>query len=73
MAMIVRPYLGPTAAQRELDRLTDTPKQTVSRLLTRLQRYGLIQDSGIGPTKGMARAWSPTPRGEGVLDATRQR
>jgi DNA-binding MarR family transcriptional regulator len=41
----------------------------VSRLLTRLQRHGLIEDSGIGPAHGMPRAWSLTQRGEGVLQA----
>jgi hypothetical protein len=121
MAMIVQPYLGPAAAQRELRqpvtveqpvlprlpvdpfkglpiRLTyrtarvlcsiaATPgassKQVavasgigddgqISRLLTRLQRYELIRDTGIGPVKGMARAWSLTERGEGVLQAVGQ-
>jgi AcrR family transcriptional regulator/DNA-binding MarR family transcriptional regulator len=44
----------------------------ISRLLTRLRRNGLIQDTGIGPAKGMARAWSLTERGEGILQATGQ-
>jgi AcrR family transcriptional regulator len=44
----------------------------ISRLLTRLRRNGLIQDTGIGPVKGMARAWSLTERGEGILQATGQ-
>jgi AcrR family transcriptional regulator len=44
----------------------------ISRLLTRLHRNGLIEDSGVGPTKGMARAWSLTERGEGVVQATGQ-
>jgi AcrR family transcriptional regulator len=44
----------------------------ISRLLTRLRRNGLIQDTGVGPKKGMARAWSLTERGEGVLQATGQ-
>jgi AcrR family transcriptional regulator len=43
-----------------------------SKLLNRLQRYGLIQDTGIGPAKGMPRAWSLTERGEGVLQAVGQ-
>lgn len=38
-----------------------------SRLLTRLQRHDLIQDTGIGPTKGMPRAWTLTTRGEQIL------
>jgi AcrR family transcriptional regulator/DNA-binding MarR family transcriptional regulator len=44
----------------------------VSRLLNRLRTSGLIQDNGVGPTKGMARAWSLTERGEGILQATGQ-
>jgi hypothetical protein len=43
-----------------------------SKLLTRLQRYGLIHDTGVGPTQGMPRAWSLTERGEGVLEAVGQ-
>ncbi len=121
MALIVHPYLGSAAAERELERTThvapilasrlaadpfkDLPirltyrtacvlssiaqspgasnKQVaeasgiadpgqISRLLTRLRRNGLIQDNGIGPTKGMARAWSLTERGEDILQATGQ-
>jgi AcrR family transcriptional regulator len=44
----------------------------ISRLLNRLRTSGLIQDEGVGPTKGMARAWSLTERGEGILQATGQ-
>ena len=40
-----------------------------SRLLSRLQQHHLIQDSGVGPTKGMPRAWTLTPRGEQILQA----
>src|SRR6202034_3543629 len=118
MAMIVAPYLGPTAAQKELKRpvsvpepltprlpvdpfkdlpirltyrtarvlasISDAPgassKQVAqaagitdegqtSKLLNRLQRYGLIHDTGIGPTKGLPRAWTLTQRGENILQA----
>jgi hypothetical protein len=31
---------------------------------------GLIGDSGIGPAKGMARAWTLTERGRDILQAT---
>jgi AcrR family transcriptional regulator/DNA-binding MarR family transcriptional regulator len=121
MALIVYPYLGSAAAQRELgmtttvgpirvrklpaDPFKDLPIRLtyrtalvltsiaqspgsssrqvadasgitdagqISRLLTRLQRNGLIHDTGVGPTKGMARAWSLTERGEGILEATGQ-
>ncbi|MGC2373637.1 MAG: TetR/AcrR family transcriptional regulator [Solirubrobacteraceae bacterium] len=43
-----------------------------SKLLHRLERYGLIQDTGVGPTKGMARAWSLTTHGEQILQAVGQ-
>ena len=121
MALIVHPYLGSAASQRELDmtlsiepirarrlpadpfkdlpiRLTYrtalvltsiaqapgassrqiadasgiTDPGQISRLLTRLRTNGLIEDTGVGPTKGMARAWSLTERGEGILQATGQ-
>jgi len=38
----------------------------MSRLLMRLERVGLIQNSGIGSLKGKANEWSLTPRGESV-------
>ncbi len=122
MAMIVQPYLGPSAAQRELHKSVEfaspptatrppadpfrglpmrltyrtarvlssiaaspgssskdiaassgiTDDGQASRLLRRLQNYGLIEDTGVGPGRGMARAWWLTPRGEGVLQASGQ-
>jgi hypothetical protein len=44
----------------------------ISRLLARLQKHDLIQDDGVGPTRGMPRAWSLTQRGERVLQAVGQ-
>jgi AcrR family transcriptional regulator len=122
MAMIVAPYLGPVAAQKELKRSVNVPeplaprlpadpfkdlpirltyrtarvlasisdapgassKQVAraagitdegqtSKLLNRLQRYGLIHDTGIGPTKGLPRAWTLTQRGENILQAVSKR
>lgn len=49
-----------------------TDEGQTSKLLTRLHKYELIQDTGIGPAKGMPRAWSLTERGEGVLQAVGQ-
>ena len=123
MAMIVQPYLGAAAAQRELERPLDVQQHPIgiqrlhadpfkdlpmrltyrtvrvlcsiadmpgasnkqvaraagiddegqtSKLLKRLHKYGLIDDSGVGPAKGMPRAWSLTERGEGVLQAVGQ-
>jgi AcrR family transcriptional regulator len=40
-----------------------------SKLLKRLERHGLIEDTGVGPAKGLPRAWSLTERGESVLQA----
>lgn len=120
MAILTGPYLGPAAAQKELEHPTTTAptltprlptdpfkdlpirltyrtvrtlaaiaanpgsssKQVAdiagindegqtSKLLNRLKRNNLIQDTGIGPTKGQPRAWALTHRGEGVLHATR--
>jgi AcrR family transcriptional regulator len=41
----------------------------MSRLLTRLQRSGLIENRGEGHAKGEANAWSLTERGEAVQGA----
>jgi hypothetical protein len=44
----------------------------ISRLLSRLRRYELIQDTGVGPAKGKARAWTLAERGQGILQVTGQ-
>lgn len=41
----------------------------VSKLLSRLERLGLIHNDGIGPTRGEPNAWLLTARGQGVLRA----
>jgi AcrR family transcriptional regulator len=38
----------------------------VSKLLTRLHRLGLIQNSGLGPGKGAPNAWTLTPKGHDI-------
>jgi AcrR family transcriptional regulator len=38
----------------------------MSRLLTRLQNAGLIQNTGNGPAKGEPNAWTLTPKGHNV-------
>ena len=64
---------SPGASSRQVaDASGITDPGQISRLLTRLRRTGLIQDSGVGPAKGMARAWSLTERGEDLLQATGQ-
>jgi DNA-binding MarR family transcriptional regulator len=42
-----------------------------SKLLRRLERRGLIENTGMGQTYGGANAWSLTAYGQRVLDATR--
>jgi AcrR family transcriptional regulator len=120
VAIVVQPYLGAAAAQRELERPVEVKQHPISvqrlhvdpfkdlpmrltyrtvrvlcsiaeapgasnkqvaraagiedegqtsKLLKRLHKYGLIDDTGVGPAKGMPRAWSLTERGEGVLQA----
>jgi AcrR family transcriptional regulator len=64
---------SPGASSRQVaDASGITDPGQISRLLTRLRRNGLIHDTGIGPTKGMARAWTLTERGEDILQATGQ-
>jgi AcrR family transcriptional regulator len=64
---------SPGSSSRQVaDAAGITDPGQISRLLNRLRTSGLIQDNGLGPTKGMARAWSLTERGEGVLQATGQ-
>lgn len=64
---------APGASNKQVARAAGiTDEGQTSKLLTRLHRYELIQDSGIGPAKGMPRAWSLTERGEGVLQAVGQ-
>jgi AcrR family transcriptional regulator len=118
MGMIVHPYLGATAARRELERRTHRPPRPtpddvtdpfnglsirftyrtarvlatiaatpgasnrlvadrsgivdegqMSRLLTRLQRSGLVDNRGEDKPKGEPNAWTLTQRGEAVHTA----
>ena len=128
MAMIVLPYLGPAAAQREMDRpaakagvskrrsagssssgqsgdlFHDLPMRLtyrtlrvlnaiaeesgasnrligemagasdqgqISKLLARLEKLGLVANSGLGQAHGDCNAWRLTARGEEVQHATR--
>ncbi len=124
MSMIVLPYLGATAARRELDRPAPRPEsrrkaqgepllsdpfkdagmrltyRTVrvlmaivdnpgasnrligqiagiddqgqaSKLLGRLQRIGLVSNTGLGPGQGAPNAWSLTDKGSRVVHRIR--
>ncbi len=114
MSMIVQPYLGQAAAERELRKpapqlktksrprrdpldgldmrltyrtirvlvaIADHPKASnrgvasaagiadqgqISKLLTRLQNLGLIDNAGEGHSKGAPNAWALTPKGQEV-------
>jgi AcrR family transcriptional regulator len=41
----------------------------ISKLLSRLRRLGLIQNTGVGPTKGAPNAWTLTPKGTQIEQA----
>lgn len=119
MSMIVLPYLGPAAAQRELARSVPvgeaktgainplknlemrltyrtvrvliaiganpgvsnrrvgdeagiTDQGQVSKLLARLDKLGLIENSGFGQAKGESNSWHLTPRGREIELAIRE-
>lgn len=123
MSMIVLPYLGATAARRELDRpspksenrqaqgepllsdpfkdagmrltyrtvrvlmaIVDNPGASnrtigesagvddqgqISKLLGRLQRIGLVSNTGLGPGQGAPNAWTLTEKGRQVVHTIR--
>jgi DNA-binding MarR family transcriptional regulator len=43
----------------------------ISKLLARLQRLGLVSNTGLGPGKGAPNAWSLTPAGRQVVHTIR--
>ena len=43
----------------------------VSKLLARLERLGLLANTGGGHVKGEPNAWALTPRGSGVAQSIR--
>ena len=61
---------APGASSKQIAQASGiTDDGQASRLLSRLQQHQLIQDTGVGPTKGMPRAWTLTPRGQQILQA----
>jgi AcrR family transcriptional regulator len=68
----------PGASNRIIGELADVHDQgQISKLLGRLQRIGLLANTGVGHTKGEPNAWRLTPLGERVtqqlsLDASTQ-
>ena len=122
MGMIVLPYLGPTAARRELGRAAPAPAHTralkpadplrdvhmrltyrtvrvltavaalggqgshpsnreiglaagmqdqgqISKLLTRLSKLGLIENTPVGQARGAPNAWTLTKKGQEIENA----
>jgi hypothetical protein len=41
----------------------------MSKLLWRLERFGLIQNAGLGPGTGAPNVWTLTERGEAIHEA----
>jgi AcrR family transcriptional regulator len=64
----------PGASNREIaDRSGVTDQGQISKLLARLARLELVENSGEGQEKGGSNAWHLTPRGARVERATRPR
>jgi AcrR family transcriptional regulator/DNA-binding MarR family transcriptional regulator len=64
----------PGASNREIaERSGVTDQGQISKLLARLARLDLVENTGDGQEKGGANAWSLTPRGARVERATRPR
>lgn len=62
----------PGASNREIAEGSGIADQgQISKLLTRLARLALIENTGHGQEKGASNAWHLTPRGEQVERATR--
>jgi AcrR family transcriptional regulator len=62
----------PGASNREIaERSGVTDQGQISKLLARLARLGLVQNSGEGQERGGSNAWHLTPRGARVERATR--
>jgi AcrR family transcriptional regulator len=60
----------PSASNRSVaDYAGITDQGQVSKLLARLQRLGLLRNTGEGPSKGEPNAWSLTPTGQRVTDS----
>jgi predicted HTH transcriptional regulator len=64
----------PGASNREIaERSGVTDQGQISKLLARLARLDLVENTGEGQEKGGANAWGLTPRGARVERATRPR
>ena len=62
------------ASNREIaERSGIVDQGQISKLLTRLARLGLVENTGDGQEKGASNAWRLTARGAQVVRATRPR
>jgi DNA-binding PadR family transcriptional regulator len=62
----------PGASNREVAVHAEVADQgQISKLLARLERLGLIQNTGEGQPSGEPNAWLLTSRGEEILNASR--
>jgi AcrR family transcriptional regulator/DNA-binding MarR family transcriptional regulator len=60
----------PDASNREVAQAAGISDQgQISKLLTRLERLGLVKNSGLGHTQGEPNAWKLTPKGQHVEQA----
>lgn len=61
---------SPGASNKQIATASGVADQgQMSRLLTRLERYELVHNTGGHPASGEARAWMLTEKGEGMLGA----
>ncbi len=59
----------PGPSNRQIGELAGVVDQgQISKLLHRLQRAGLIENTGVGASKGMPNAWAPTEKGRRLTD-----
>jgi AcrR family transcriptional regulator len=64
----------PQASNRTIGETAGVTDQgQISKLLGRLQRVGMVSNSGLGPGLGAPNAWSLTPSGRQVVNSIRAR
>jgi hypothetical protein len=72
--VVVSVASNPGASNREIGLASDIQDQgQISKLLTRLSRLGLIENSGAGLTRGAPNAWILTGKGHDVERAIVER